>query len=522
MIRTSGVLLHFTSLPSRFGVGDLGPEAHRFAELLARGGQRRWQVLPVGPTEPGLGNSPYSSYSAFAGHSLLVSPEALYEDGFINTDELEGAVLPTTGHADFETVTRARQNLLRRAFERAEPGLLDDPEFCRFLDENGHWLNDFALFMAAKRHFDGAPWTGWPEDLRARREEALRSWGTTLAREILYEKFCQRQFFVQWGRLRGRLAELGLGLVGDAPIYVTLDSADVWSNQRLFKLDGNGRPTVVAGVPPDYFSRTGQRWGNPVYDWEELEAEGFGWWIARLRHNFGLFDQARLDHFRGFAAYWEIPAEEPTAVRGRWVFAPGRAFLSRLRQVVGDIPIIAEDLGVITEDVVELRQDFGLPGMHVLQFCFGDHLAHDPDAPHNQEQSSVVYVGTHDNNTARGWFENEIDAPGKARLFEYLGRRVDGDEVSWALIRLAQACPANLAVVTAQDLLGLGAESRMNTPGLADGNWTWRLLPGQLGPAELDRLGCLTAFYGRDGVDIRKNDSYEKSARGEGSWPSWT
>lgn len=390
MIRLSGVLLHLTSLPSPYGVGDLGPEAHRFLALLAHGDQRRWQMLPLGPTEPGLGNSPYSSYSAFAGHSLLVSPEFLFEDGLLDRADLERAQLPV------------------------------------------------------------------------------------------------------------------------------FDSADVWANQGLFKLDAQGAPTVVAGVPPDYFSATGQRWGNPVYDWARAEAQGFAWWLGRLQHIFGMFDQVRLDHFRGFAAYWEIPAGEPTAVRGRWVFAPGEKLLSRLQELRGEIPLIAEDLGVITPDVVALKEAFGLPGMHVLQFCFGQDSGHNPDAPHNHEGNSVAYVGTHDNNTARGWLRTDADTVERENLRRYLGRRVDESDVAWELIRLVQACPAATAVVTAQDLLSLNERARMNTPGLASGNWSWRLLPGQLNEAALERLGELTAFYGRDGVEILRNDSYEESAAGLG------
>lgn len=516
MIRLSGVLLHLTSLPSPFGVGDLGPEAHRFLALLAHGGQRRWQMLPLGPTEPGLGNSPYSSYSAFAGHSLLVSPEFLFEDGLLDRADLERAQLPVSDHVDFQTVTRVRHDLLWRAFERAEADLLDDPVFMGFHRDNGTWLNDYALFMAAKRRFGGAPWSAWPEDLRCREESALRRYGTELAREILFEKFCQQRFFRQWGRLRARARELGVGIIGDAPIYVTFDSADVWASQELFKLDAQGAPRVVAGVPPDYFSATGQRWGNPVYDWAKAEAQDFAWWLGRLQHIFGLFDQVRLDHFRGFAAYWEIPAEEPTAVRGKWVFAPGEKLLSRLQELRGEIPLIAEDLGVITPDVVALKEAFGLPGMHVLQFCFGQDSGHNPDAPHNHERNSVAYVGTHDNNTARGWLRTDADSVERENLCRYLGRQVDESEVAWELIRMVQACPAATAVVTAQDLLSLDERARMNTPGLANGNWSWRLLPGQLNEAALERLGELTAFYGRDGVEILRNDSYEESAAGLG------
>ncbi|MGE4553341.1 MAG: 4-alpha-glucanotransferase [Desulfovibrionaceae bacterium] len=498
MPRTSGVLLHFTSLPSPFGVGDMGPEAVRFAEFLAAAGQRWWQVLPVGPTAVSNGNSPYSTFSAFAGHPLLLSPERLAEAGRLAPSEVNLARQPAGPHADFRSAARAKRQLLAAAFERAEPGLADDPEFNAFLVRNGWWLNDYALFTAVKEELRGQPWYLWPEDLRRREEPALRWWGTRLARPILREKFLQYLFFTQWGELRARLRELGVGLIGDAPIYVTLDSPDVWCNQELFRLGPDGRPTVVAGVPPDYFSKTGQRWGNPVYDWDAARRQGFQWWVARLRHNFGLFDQVRLDHFRAFAAYWAIPTGEKTAVAGRWEPTPGYELLATVRDRTGGLPLIAEDLGTITDDVRALRRAFGLPGMRVLQFAFGPGCPDSPHAPHNHAPDAVAYTGTHDNNTVRGWFEDDAGDADRRRLARYLGAMPgDGREAARQLVRLAWTSVAAQAMAPAQDLLGLDGSARMNTPGRARGNWGWRLAPGALGERLAAELAELTVLSGR-------------------------
>jgi 4-alpha-glucanotransferase len=500
--RTSGVLLHITSLPSRFGVGDLGPEALAFGEFLAAAGQTRWQVLPIGPTAASLGSSPYSCFSAFAGNTLLISPEALANDGLIDAAELEDFALPQGCAVDFTTVEKAREALLRRVFERLAPALQNDPAFGSFVGDNAAWLPDFALFMALKERFGGAAWTQWPEAIRDRREEALRACGEDLHREIVFHQLGQWLFFRQWGRLKWELAKLDVELVGDVPIYVTHDSADVWANRDLFKLDAHGEPTHVAGVPPDYFSKTGQRWGNPVFDWDAAEARGFGWWISRLRHNFGLFSTVRLDHFRGFAAYWEIDAAEKTAVKGRWVPACGGKLFEAVRAAHGSLPLIAEDLGVITPDVVALKERFGLPGMKVLQFAFGPHTPASPDSPHNHEKNCVVYLGTHDNNTTRGWLADDADSAAKRALTRYLGRRVTPENVVAELRRLALASPARHAVLTAQDLLELGAEARMNTPGKAKGNWAWRLAPGTLcamgpGRALAEELRGQCELFGR-------------------------
>ncbi len=517
MTRQSGVLLHITSLPTRFGIGDLGPTALAFGEFLVQAGQSRWQVLPLTPTATSLGNSPYSSFSAFAGNPLLISPEGLCEDGLLSPDELDGLALPARKRVDFAAVERVKPAMLRRIFDRLMPGgpgrpggLEDDPGFAAFRGDNASWLPDYALFMALKDRFGGAAWTEWPADLRERREEALRRWGQELHREIVFQQFCQWLFFRQWGRLKWQLSQLDVQMVGDVPIYVTHDSADVWANQDLFKLDRAGQPTEVAGVPPDYFSATGQRWGNPVFRWQAHADTGFGWWISRMRHNFGLYDQVRLDHFRGFAAYWEIPAREKTAVKGSWVPAPGEQLLEALRAAHGSLPILAEDLGIITDDVRELKERFGLPGMKILQFAFGPHTPTSPDSPHNHEKNCVVYTGTHDNNTTRGWFAAEAGPELRRLLARYLGRAVGVDTITRELVRVALSSPADCAMFPAQDLLDLDGSHRMNTPGVAKGNWGWRLPQGRLlstraegggvdrGLAE--RLRGLCELYGRTPV----------------------
>lgn len=498
MPRTAGVLLHLTSLPSRFGVGDLGPAASEFARWLSASGARLWQILPVTPTGPGLGNSPYSSFSAFAGHPLLISPEILVQDDLLTQADLDEEPAWTRGRVDYDAAWACKSRLLRTAFARVRGSLERDTEFSSFCWDNGTWLNDHALFAALKDVFGGRPWTQWPEELKDREEAALTRWGEDLASEVLFEKFLQYHFYQQWGRLRETLAGLGLEIMGDLPIYVNHDSADVWANRDLFKLDGAGEPQCVAGVPPDYFSETGQRWGNPVYDWEACKARGFDWWIARLWHHFGLFDRVRLDHFRGFSAYWEIPAAEETAVCGEWVPALGRELFDLALERIGRLPIVAEDLGVITPDVVELKEEFGFPGMHVLQFGWAGDPAVNTNAFHNHVPNSVAFTGTHDNATTRDWFANEAGTEGRKRLRAYLGRRVESSGAAWECVRLCLMSVAETAVVPAQDLLGLDGSSRMNTPGVSGGNWTWRLEPDQLDQGLADRFAELVGLFGRN------------------------
>lgn len=498
MKRSSGVLLHFTSLPSRFGAGDLGPAAYDFADFLAEAGQRFWQVLPITPTGPELCNSPYSGFSAYAANPLLISPELMVDYGLLEYEEIIEHTQPDRDHADFESAARIKDELLRRAFSRVADSLPDEPLFNQFIWDNMHWVNDFALYAALKKHFDNASWTEWPEDIRDRYPEGLQHWGEKLYREILFVKFCQWIFFRQWGQLKDHLEEIGVELIGDVPIYVTHDSSDVWANRHIFKLDEQGWPYCVAGVPPDYFSKTGQLWGNPVYNWDVIKEDGFGWWISRMKHNLGLYHWVRLDHFRGFSAYWEVPADAETAMEGYWVPAPGHELFEKMSCDEGCLRIIAEDLGHITPDVIWLKDRFQFPGMNLLQFSFGEDIGYCGDALHNHKRNSVVYTGTHDNNTNRGWFLDDADKVSRRHLLSYLGRDwMDDSKVSWELIRLLMSSVGCLCIIQAQDLLNLDGSARMNVPGEASGNWGWKLTPGQLTPLIREKLGSMTELFGR-------------------------
>lgn len=505
-LRVSGILLHISSLPSQYGIGDLGPEAHSFARLLAASGQSFWQFLPLNPTSPGIGNSPYSSPSAFAGNTLFISPELLRDEGFVTEADIGAAEARAaafhcpgkSGTVDYDRAHTQREALLRAAFSRNRHALETDASFKAFVDKNSYWLEDFARFETIKAANGGAPWTAWPERLARRDRSSLAEWDAREAENMQRVRFEQYLFHRQWRGLRTLCARLGVRLVGDIPIYVTHDSADVWANTRYFQLDEAGQPTVVAGVPPDYFSVTGQRWGNPLYAWDRLAEDGFRWWIDRLTHNLATFDLVRLDHFRGFAGYWEIPATAETAVSGRWVDAPGYALFSTLARRLLSLPVIAEDLGVITPDVRELQRDLGFPGMAVLQFGFSGKLMENPHAPFMHNRNQAVYTGTHDNSPARGWFREQASWEEKRNLAAYAGHEVTEESVAGVLTRMALASVANMAVVPIQDILGLGMESRMNTPSTVTGNWIWRLLPGQCTAESLAWLREATAFFGRD------------------------
>lgn len=475
--RGTGVLLHISSLPAPYGIGDLGPTAQAFAATLAAAGLGWWQFLPLTPTSEFIGNSPYSSPSAFAGNPLFISPELLCTGGYLCRADLECArPEPGRGPVDYPLAGAHRRALLRAAFERHLPYLPEDLAFQAFCAEHASWLDDYALFAAIKEEQGGASWVEWPEPLKWREAEALARWSGRNRRAILRQKFVQFLFFSQLGALRERCKEYGVRLIGDLPIYVTHDSADVWAAPELFKLDAGGRPISVAGVPPDYFSATGQRWGNPVYDWERMASDGFAWWKKRLRHNLRMADLVRLDHFRGFVGFWEIPAAEETAVNGVWSPGPGAGFFRAMREEFGeDLPILAEDLGVITDEVRALMAEFKLPGMKVLHFGFGGAEPwNNPDAPFRCPPRSVVYTGTHDNTTSLDWF---VSAPEEERrnFCAYVGRELSPDEAPEAMIRLALESASALAVIPMQDILGLGGEARMNTPALPAGNWTWRL-----------------------------------------------
>ncbi len=495
-LRASGILLHVTSLPSPFGVGDLGPEAYRFVDFLHAAGQRYWQTLPLNPTQIGLGNSPYNADSAFAGNPLLISPERLVAAGLLAAADLE-APAGDGARADYAWASAYKARLLERLIERHGDRLAVDPEFQRFCRDHADWLDDYSLFVALKTECGAGDWGRWPTVLRDRAPAALQHARARLRGSILGVQITQFLFFRQWFDLRRYCAERRVEIVGDLPIYVSYDSSDVWSHPELFKLDAARRPTHVAGVPPDAFSATGQLWGHPVYRWDVLESTGFDWWVRRMHHNCTWFDLVRLDHFRGFVAYWEVPAEHPTAMHGCWIPAPADALLRTWRGRFPALRIIAEDLGVITDDVRAVMQRFGLPGMRVLQFAFDGSLPHNPHAPHNYVTNCVAYTGTHDNNTFRGWFEGDADVAARRRLCAYVGRELRPDEVANETVRLIQMSVAGTVIVPLQDLLGLAGTARMNRPATAFGNWEWRLLSGQLGAEREALLRDQSALYGR-------------------------
>lgn len=502
--RASGVLLHPTSLPGPFGIGDLGDEAYAFIDFLAASGQSLWQVLPLGPT--GYGDSPYQCFSAFAGNPLLISPARLIEEGLLSQDEVSSAPRFRPSRVDFGPVIDYKKTLLEKAydnFKRLREGA-PRADFAHFCQESDWWLEDYALFRALKDAHGGVAWTDWEPRFAARDSGALASAREALRDRVEAEKFFQFLFFKQWSALKAYCRDRQIGIIGDAPIFVAFDSADVWAHPEMFKLDSQRQPIVVAGVPPDYFSKTGQLWGNPIYDWNAMRATGFRWWIDRLRATLQTVDILRIDHFRGFAASWEVPGGDKTAERGQWVEVPGREFFTTLRSTLGDMPIIAEDLGVITPDVEALRDDFGFPGMRVLQFAFrGDSKT--IDLPHNYVRNCVVYTGTHDNDTTVGWFNSKAGAGStrnaqeiereRAYCLKYLNSK--GGEIHWDMIRAAWASVANTAVAPLQDLLGLGSRARMNLPASEEGNWQWRFRSGALTHRISQRLGELTEMYGR-------------------------
>lgn len=503
-MRRYGLLLHISSLPSAYGIGDLGPAAYAFIDVLSSAGASVWQFLPLNPTSTFIGNSPYSSPSAFAGNPLLISPELLVRDGFLSYADLESSLdcLPQGGgtslsQVDFAAVTEHRSRLLSAAYERNCLSLDTHADFQDFCRDHETWLHDYARFVSLKEAHGGVSWTDWPQALRLRDPEALRDYDHAAARRIQREKFIQYLFFSQWRNLRAACNAAGISLMADVPIYVTHDSADVWANPHLFSLDETMQPLAVSGVPPDYFSVTGQRWGTPLYNWKALANEGFAWWKRRLGHVLLLADTARLDHFRAFSGYWEIPAEEETAVNGKWRRAPARAFFSSMRECFGGLPFLAEDLGVITEDVREIMRDFALPGMHVLQFAFGGtDLRKNPDIPYRHGPLSVTYTGTHDNPPTAAWFARASEEE-KKNLEDYAGQAVCPETACRVLARLAFAGVSDCVVLPVQDVLGLGEEARMNQPGIAAGNWAWRLLPDQLRAEDMQWLSEYARIYGR-------------------------
>lgn len=508
--RAAGVLLHLTSLPGDGGIGDLGDGAHEFLDWLEAAGQSIWQMLPF--QEPGFGASPYGAASSFAGNRLLISltASACEEDGIVAGPAAPEPATPRL--LEYEPVRRWKDESLLRMWQETRSR---DAEGLRrrtdaFISSHPDWLPDWALYAALKDELEGAPWTRWPEDLRRRQPSALAAAGDRLRDQIDYHVFVQWLFDRQWRRLREAAHRRGVRLLGDLPIYPALDSADVWAHQELFDLDQDGRPLHVAGVPPDYFSPTGQLWGNPIYDWSRLAADGFDWWVRRLRFSLDRVDLLRLDHFRGFSAYWRVPGDAADARSGEWVEGPGTAFFDAVHDRLGSLPLVAEDLGVITPDVEELRRRYRLPGMKVLQFGFDE-----PDnehLPHHHTPDHVVYTATHDNDTTRGWFDG-LAEPARRRVRDYLGP--GAGPVSRALVRCAHHSVARLAIVPAQDLLDLGSDARMNTPGKAGGNWRWRLERGELSPAIGRELHRLTELSGRLPVATANGERSTSTGAGE-------
>jgi 4-alpha-glucanotransferase len=492
--RASGILLHPTSLANAYPIGDLGPAATAFVDFMFTSGQRRWQMLPIGPT--GGENSPYQSSSAFAGNPLLISPDRLVEQGFLNRQEIVLLISKDAGSVDYPEAARLKLALLKKAFEHfgEQKHVGSQSEFDAFSRAESYWLADFSLFSAIQAKEGTADWTRWKKELRTRQPEAILRAQKHFSDEIRYHQFVQWQFSVQWKELRTYCASKGIQLIGDIPLFVAHHSADVWAHPELFKLNAAGNPTVIAGVPPDYFSKTGQLWGLPVYRWEALQAQNYRWWIERLRMAFGRFDLNRLDHFIGFVRTYEVSAQAKTALKGKYLPGGGAAFFNAIHEALGPLPFIADDLGATTPEVVVLLDQFQIPGTRVLQFEFGSELQTNSDPPAPHPLKTVVYTGTHDNDTTAGWYE-KLPGPQREALRKRLG--ANDAEIVWAMIREALASPANTAIVPAQDLLELGSAARMNFPGMAKGNWGWRLQDGVLTENLAQRLRSLTMEYGR-------------------------
>ncbi len=489
--RTAGVLLHPTSLPGRYGGGDLGDELIAFLDWAASAGMRVWQILPLNP--PGYGFSPYGCLSSYAGNYLVISPQRLLQDGLLPEHAIDDVPEFPDSKVEFERVRAFKMKLLRQSFAHFnENGREEQRTALRKFERDNAWLHDWALFVAIKNQEGGRGWSSWPNGLANRDREALAEAARVLGDEISFRKYIQWLFFTQWASVRDAADARGIEIMGDVPIYVAWDSADVWANREIFQLDEAGNPTVVAGVPPDYFSNTGQRWGNPLYRWDVLREKNYRWWVSRIKAKQRFADIIRLDHFRGFASYWEIPAAEPTAIHGRWMPGPGKALFDAIRHAIGEVQFVAEDLGFITAEVHDLRRAVDVPGMKILQFAFSH--VDSPHLPHRYESRTVVYTGTHDNDTALGWFDNASEGE-RELATEYLGCKAA--DIAWGMIRCAYTSVAETAVVPVQDILGLGSEARMNRPGDSEGNWSWRMLPGALELKTAKRLHKLAEITGR-------------------------
>src|ERR1043166_6692551 len=497
--RGSGILLHPTSLPGDFGIGDLGPEAFRFVDVLATTGQKYWQILPLGPT--GYGDSPYQCFSAFAGNILLISPEKLIDEQLLTSSDIASRPEMSAEKVDYGAVYEWKRQLILPAFENAWKGSMP-AEFDQFCREKAWWLDDYALYRALSQR-ECKPWFEWPEEIKSRAKSALRSATEQLAPKIEAEKFYQFLFFRQWLNLRKYANEKDIKIIGDIPIFAALDSGDVWCNQDEFKLNDDGSPRVVSGVPPDHFSETGQLWGNPIYDWNKMLESGFRWWVERVRSTLEMVDIVRVDHFRGLVSAWEVRGRDKTAENGEWVAVPGRELFTALRKALGDFPVIAEDLGFVTPEVEKLRDSVGFPGMRILQNAFGGD-AKNHDLPHNYIQNCVAYTGTHDNDTIVGWFnslaEHEAEGDeGAGRAREHCLKYLDstGEEINWEFIRAIWASVAHIPITPMQDFLGLGTKSQMTLPATTSGNWQWRMTNSAITDDTIDRLKALTEIYGR-------------------------
>jgi len=494
-LRHSGILLHPSSLPGDYGIGTLGKNAQQWIDDLQKAKQKWWQILPLGHT--GFGDSPYQCFSSFAGNPLLIDFERLMDWGLLMQRDFDDCrIKEPLGRVDFHNVISKKYPVLQLAYKRF---LKHNPsdikhDFNVFCEQNAYWLDDYALFLEIKHFHNNLPWHQWNEPFKKREESAIKAFHERFSVETGFHRFCQWVFFRQWRDIKKYANERGIEIIGDIPLYVAHDSADAWAMPHLFQLDKNLNPKVVAGVPPDYFSATGQLWGNPIYDWKQHQKEGFQWWIRRFEASLELFDRIRIDHFRGFAAYWAVPYSDETAINGKWIPAPGKALFKTLTKHFGHLNIIAEDLGVITPDVIQLRDEFALPGMKILQYAFDSD--DNENMPHNFTQSAVVYTGTHDNETTQGWYEN-LNAEAKNRLHTYL--QSDGNDIHWKLIRLAFASVADFAIIPMQDILGLNNNARMNVPGtIGNYNWQWRLQKNQIHEDTWHVLRFLTELFGRE------------------------
>lgn len=497
--RSAGILLHPTSLPSKYGIGDLGKDAFYFIDFLAAAKQTIWQVFPLGPT--GYGDSPYQCFSAFAGNPLLISPDLLAEEGLLSQHDLENIPHSDPNKIDFGQVINYKKELLVKAFENYKHK--NENGFNDFCEINKNWLDDFALFMAVKDYHNGILWTEWSEDIAFRKKGAVEAWTKKLEEKIFFQKFIQYKFFMQWGAVKDYANSKGIKIMGDLPIFIAYDSSDLWANKDLFTVDEHGKLETVAGVPPDYFSETGQLWGNPLYKWDVMKKHHFRWWKDRFKQMYELVDIVRIDHFRGFDAFWEIPGDAPTAQTGKWVDAPGRELFKEIKKELGDVPIVAEDLGVITESVEELRDMFEFPGMKILQFGFGPN-GDNGFLPHNHVKNCVVYSGSHDNDTTKGFFENERRM--NSGIYEWTQKYLNyyGEDIVFAVIKAAYASVANTTVIPLQDMLNLGTEARMNFPGKLGGNWTWRFTWEQITEDLASVYAEMVDMYDRNPKKVKK------------------